>query len=102
MLTIPVSEVAGLCYGEGWRDKNLITIVAIAGAESGFSTDFTDTEKFGLFGLKAHNLSIEPEKLFDPLFSTKIARELYEDRYFNPWICWAMRKHLKYVRQSID
>lgn len=102
MLTVPPVEVASLCYREGWRDKNLITMVAIVGATSGYDVEFTDGERYGLFGLKPISMSTDVDNFYNPAKAATIARALYEDKYFTPWICWATGWHHKYIKQAID
>lgn len=102
MLTVSASEVASLCYKEGWRDKNLIVMVAIVGGTSGYDVEFNDSGRYGLFGLKPISLSTDIDSFYNPTRAAAIARVLYEEKYFTPWICWATGWHHKFITQAID
>ena len=73
-------EVAALCYNEGWRDANLITMVAIVGAESKWMDDFqsADRQLYGLFAL--------PGIVYlDPAESAARAKLEFRERWFDYW-----------------
>lgn len=95
------SLVTRLCYDYHWRDKHLVTIVAIIGAESNYNPDFGDGEKFGLFGLRADDVHTL-QNLKDPEYSAKVAREKYEIKFFAPWMSYATGYYYNYIEQSID
>lgn len=102
MNKVPPIEIAELCYSTGWRDKNLIIITAICGAESQYQTDYVNTAgtKIGLFGLT--DTEKTDEYLFVPENSVKLAREIYEDKYFNPWHTFTNDGYRTYLRTAIS
>lgn len=91
---------AELCYSRGWRDKNLITMVAIVGAETAYDSNFDDGRKYGLFGLPP--LVDELSLLLDPGYASFLARERYEEKHFDPWITYATGVYYNFVKQSIE
>jgi hypothetical protein len=94
-----VVEAARLCYKKGWRDKNLVTIVAIIGAETGYDPNFNDGDRFGLFGLHPHENNWK--RLLDPEYSALVARERYEKRFFALWVSYATGKYYNFVESAV-
>jgi len=94
-------QVVKLCYDHRWRDKNLVTIVAIAGAESGFDMNFDDGQRFGLFGIRPNDIHKE-EDLKDPTYAAVAARNKYEVSHFAPWISYATGRYYNYIEQSVN
>lgn len=97
-----VADVVDLCYSSGWRDKNLITMVSIVGAETEFNENFSnpDAERYGLFALKPLYYD-HIEYMYDPEKSVQMARKLYEDTYFDTWPTFATGLYLQYVKKTI-
>ena len=96
---IEVPEVVSLCYDVGWRDKNLIAMVAIVGAESNHDESFSDGTRLGLFALRVN--TADSEDLLDPNQAAKVAREIYEENYFIEWPSWVIGKYLQYVKPAV-
>ena len=94
-----IIEVVELCYARGFRDKNLVTMIAIVGAETNFDPTFNDGSKFGLVGL--HPNDKNKEFLMDPTYSSLVARERYERSFFAPWVTYATGAYYNFIKQSI-
>jgi len=95
-----VIEVAQLCHRRGWRDKNLITITAIVGAETSYDPDYNDGAKYGLFALHPHELHWAV--LLDPEYASLVARERYEKKFFALWTAYATGKYYNFVEEAIS
>lgn len=96
---IEIPTVVGLCYDAGWRDKNLIAMVAITGAESNYDESFSDGTRLGLFALRVN--AADSEALLNPDEAVKVARRIYEERYFVEWPTWIMGKYLQFVKPAV-
>lgn len=98
------TAVAALCYDEGWRDKNLITMVAIVGAESNYDESFESSQynRYGLFALWPTLVDHQTDILYDPHESAHVARQVFEEKFFMPWLSFALGKHYKFVKGAID
>lgn len=84
LVNLDTKQVAVLCYKQGWRDRNLITMVAICGAESNFNEHFHGKNRIGLFGLHATTDELMALAL-NPPQAAQLARKIYEADYFNSW-----------------
>ena len=95
-------EVAQLLHGVGFRGEDLVSMVAIAGRESGYRPEAhrtnTDPEKmvgdFGLFQINYINDTpafrqaiglTDRSQLLDPEMNAKAAHYLYERAGLKPW-----------------
>jgi hypothetical protein len=97
---IEIPAVVGLCYDAGWRDKNLIAMVAIVGAETNYDESFSNGNRLGLFALRVN--SADSDALLNPQNAARIARKVYEEKYFVEWPSWYMGKYLQYVKPAVE
>lgn len=93
-------EIAALCHAQGWRDQDLVKIVATSLAESqGFAEAFNDnlddegnvlSRDIGIFQISVTAPISEDEQqlLHDPEYNVKRAWSLYSRRKFNPWVAY--------------
>lgn len=96
---IEIPEVVSLCYDEGWRDKNLIAMVAIIGAETNYDESFSDGTRLGLFALRIN--SADSDVMLEPTLASHVARLLYVERYFIEWPSWVTGKYLPFVKPAV-
>lgn len=108
-------EVAVLCYDQGWRDRNLITMVSICGAESNFDPNFKDVQlgysRYGLFGLNRLYTNTVVDLPADddawaslacnPPQAVRLARQLYERYYFSNWLSYQTGDYLLKVQIAL-
>jgi len=94
---LDVVSIARLCYSAGWRDKDLVTAVAVCLSESaGYvkarCENFVDgvhvSTDFGLFQLNYGVEDITPDllvKVYTPEWNVAAAYTLWKRRGFQPW-----------------
>jgi hypothetical protein len=102
------AEVAELCYEAGWRrTKRLMTIVAIARAESGWYEKAwnPDDPSGGSYGLLQVNLihGDKIEDLYDAQYNVRAAFKIYKRAgyRFTPWGAYTNRSYLKFLPLAI-
>jgi hypothetical protein len=110
---VETKEVAILCYEQGWRDRNLITMIAICGAESKYNPNFKDekTTRYGLFGLNrlytgtVVKLPVDEDEWValacNPPQAAQLARKLYERFYFNNWLSYQTGEYFFEIRPAL-
>ncbi len=93
--------IAELGYTAGWRDRDLVTMVAVCLAESqGMSGSYNDnvdadgkilSRDVGLMqiNIPGDKVGTETEtRLYDPVTNVAHARGMFESRGFQPWVAW--------------
>jgi len=100
-----VLQAARYFYNAGFRGTGLIIITAIAGAESGYNPNATNTagNTNGIdVGLAQINTYWHPQynynKLFDPQYNANAAFAISnKGTNFTPWVTYKQDLHLKYL-----
>jgi lysozyme-like protein len=107
-------EIVELCWKAGWRDLNLLIMVACVLQESeGYAEavggpNSDGSYDLGIFQLTDSNSKVTKEIAFDPNRAVKIARELFEERGFQPWVAFKTERYLQkgpgkdYMLRSIE
>lgn len=107
VLTIDrVAEVSALA---GWTGEDLVTAVAVAGAESGYRVNAKNvakngTEDTGLFQVNSIHSPYEKDK-YDPEMNARFAYGIWERRKkrgpefdgFRAWVAYKNGKHLPFM-----
>lgn len=115
-------DIAELAYRAGWRDRNLLTAVAICLAESeGYAGAYNDQNPDGSIdrglmqinsihiGESVDGATITADALFDPGFNVDVAYWVYRrsSYTFRPWVAYTSGRYLddsdgrRYMRRSI-
>lgn len=94
-------ELAKFAYAHGWRDLNLVRMIAVTLAESqGYTHARNDNldDAGGIISrdcgvnqinIPASKIGTEEEtKLYDLDYNYQRARSLFESRGFQPWVAW--------------
>jgi lysozyme-like protein len=106
---LPPKAIAELCWKQGWRDLDLVKIVATCLAESqGYTRAYndnvrdgkTDSRDVGLFqiNIRARHIGTRLERdLYDPVRNVQAARKLFDTRMtltkrrrFQPWYAYTL------------
>jgi hypothetical protein len=103
-------ELAKLLWDNGWRDKNLIEMIATLLQESeGYQEAVggpnpNGSYDYGIFQLNSANPRVSKELAFDPYRAVKIARDLFLERGFQPWYghTTGRYKEKDYLQRAID
>lgn len=110
-------EIAELLWENGWRDKNLIIMVAVVLQESEGYSEATNlnpatatrpaSEDWGMVmlnSLGAESWGFTKASAFDPPKAVKVARAMFDKRQFQPWAAFNSGRYLErdYMQRAID
>jgi lysozyme-like protein len=103
-------EIADLLWSNGWRDENLLRMIATVLQESeGYEEaegmqNRDKTYDWGLFQLNSGNERVTKELAFDPARAVKVARQLFLERGFQPWYGYTTGRYLEkdYMLRAIE
>lgn len=106
---LTLDEVARVASLAGWTGEDLVTAVAVVGAESGYRVRAKNvakngTEDTGLFQVNSIHKPSEEEK-YDPEANARAAYKIWERRKkvgpffdgFRAWVAYKNGKHLPFM-----
>jgi hypothetical protein len=116
MATISGAKVAEVAHDAGFRDQTLVTMVAIARAESGWDPRaHNPTPPDNSFGLWQINMigNLGPERrklfgidsndeLFDPATNARAAKIIHKQQGFDAWSVFRHNTHKQFLDDALD
>jgi hypothetical protein len=101
----PIEIAARAAYNAGFRGDDLVTMLAVAGAESGWRPDAHGVgPRDDSWGLWQINRMASPQydagQLTDPAYNAQVAYEFFTGRGFKPWSAYTTGAYEKFLDEA--
>ena len=98
---LTADQVASAASSAGFIGDGLVTMIAIAYAESTFNPNAVNGPYIGLWQVGGYHVP-SPSRLFDPYYNAQIAYKLSGGSDFGPWQTYTQGTYKKYLTLARD